>query len=1007
MLEIKTLGGLILSEAGGNKIELHLTKAQALLVFLAAENRDIPRAEVTALLWPESAEKQAMTSLRVILSSLRKYVGDYLEISRTHIKFNPAKSVYFDGWDLEGKINQGDICSALSLYQGDFLTGFEIQDSASFDEWCLMTQEYYRGLLTAALHKAISKAVEDRDLEFGLQLSSKLLEINPIDEVGHRYKIKFLAMAGRRSSSIAHYRKMESLLEGELGLEPSLESKQIFQQLIEDKIPVVQDQNKPKYKLPSPQTSFVDRVQEQEHIIRQIGNPNCRLLTLVGPGGIGKTRLAIEAANRTVDQFSEGACFIELSPLFSSEHIIPAIADSLQFKIDVEASNLSPKDQLLDFLENRSLLLILDSFEHLIKDATLVSEIINRAPEVKVLVTSREHLKLKPEWIFELKGLKIENAPDPQIEQVNGAVKLFIDRARQVDHNYRVKNGDLKHVVEICQLLHGMPLGIELAAGWSDVLSCSEIHQQINHSLDFLSTRLQDITPKHISIRAVFNRSWELLSMQQRDCFYKLSVFSGGFSLDAAAQVAETELDLIRDLVEKSLLSRQPNGRFTMHNTLQFFASEKLNSLQDSEDLLDRHAHFYVNLLLSQIDDLNGPQLVSARSILMREIGNLRLAIDCAALYWDVDPALKVLDGWFTFFIVQGWHEGMDAFKRLAELTTERRLKNGETWTDNPITSTVHVYYSYLATLLGFHEDGERISSEFLENCQFPGMESQRSICIHNLGLIAERIGDYKKSLRLMKQAIRLGKEHPNTVFPTYYLWLGYVQFLLGDYQQGMTTLQHSYHLFSEKNTLWGKGFALSKMSLAANGLGQYKLAIQYSQEALSLFQDIDDPFGISYAYSRLSVSEYFLEKYEQAVEYGEISNQLFRKLNHRWGISASLCRMGFGFLGLGELENAGFCFHEALEVSWGAQETPLCLYALAGKASWMMLTGSQEPAIALFQYIRHHPQTPSLYIQKAEIWFQEVDTSAAKIEAMELKKDGKRATLEEVVQAFLQGKGH
>jgi predicted ATPase/DNA-binding SARP family transcriptional activator len=1006
MLEIRTLGGLLITEDGEPIMDFRSNKAQALLVYLAVEGRMISRGELIGLLWPESSEKHAMTSLRVVLSTLRQRVGAYLDISRSHLVLKPDAEIYFDGIDLEEKVARGDIEGALALNSGDFLTGFDIRESAAFDEWRLLVQERYRWLLIAALHRTTSDAIDQGDREKGLRLAGKLLDLDPIDEAGYRYMMQLLTQDGRRSAALLLYEKLQEILDKELGVTPSQETEDLFRRITQNEIPAAPKSQKTRNNLPAPQTSFINRVQELIQIDSMIGDPNCRLLSLVGPGGVGKTRLAIEAARRNLDNFSEGIYFVNLGPLSSSEYIIPAIADALNFKIDSQASDQDPKNQLLDFLEDRFLLLVMDSFEHLISDAGLVSEIITRATRIKVMATSRERLGLGVEWVFKLDGLKVPEASRGTSPEKDSAIQLFVERACQVNRNFQASFEELDLVAAACQLVEGMPLGIELAAAWSSMLSCREIYEQINRNLDFLSTKLHDTPLKHRSMRAIFDQSWDLLTKVQQKNYRELSVFQGGFSMDAASWVTGTSMEQLSNLMDKSLLTRDDSGRFGMHNSLRHYASEKLKDEEKTAEVKERHAQYYVGLLLQRVDDLMGSDLVPARDILRRDIENLRIGIDWSVIHWEPVSARNALDGFFAFYIVQGWHEGKDAFKRLSQLISKKRGKAGvSTLFEDPVYLSAQTYYAFLCTLLGFSDEGEMISNECLEPCHALGMESERSILLHNLGVIAEQRGEYERARVYLEQAITLGSEHPNIGFPTYYLWLGYVYFMLGDFSQGMACFQESYDLFDKKNTLWGKGFALSKMGLAADGLGEYNLAIEYSREALSIFETIEDYFGIAYSYSRLSVGMYFIGSFDQALEHARKSYQMFGAINHRWGLGASLCRMGFAYIGIGEIPKASACFDEALQISWKAQNVPLSLYALAGTACWNVVEGNCEPAIGLFNYIQQHPQTPALYVEAAKIWFEGIDFGSPPVGESIMGESGKLASLNEVVDWVLGGK--
>src|SRR3954469_17290896 len=324
--------------------------------------------------------------------------------------------------------------------------------------------------------------------------------------------------------------------------------------------------------LPLPRKSFLGRASELEEIDRLLEDPECRLLTLVGPGGAGKTRLALQAAARRVDRYPHGVHFVPLASVASPDLLAPALAESIQFAVDGAHSGFSAQDQLLDYLSERSTLLVLDNFEHLVEDSGFLSELVERAPHVELLTTSRERLNVQSEWVLDVEGLGVA-------ENGNGngsasAVRLFVERARQVVPGFAVD--DATEVLRICLRVDVMPLGIELSASWASVLSCAEIAAEIEGSIDFLATSMRDVPERHRSLRAAIDQSWRLLTDEQRSAFSRLSVFRGSFDRAAAIAFTGADLRLLSELVAKSLLRRPDFGRFELHELLRQYAAEQL-----------------------------------------------------------------------------------------------------------------------------------------------------------------------------------------------------------------------------------------------------------------------------------------------------------------------------------------------------------------------------------------------------------------------------------------------
>jgi transcriptional regulator with XRE-family HTH domain len=291
---------------------------------------------------------------------------------------------------------------------------------------------------------------------------------------------------------------------------------------------------------------LIGRQLELEELGIALRDPACRILTLVGPGGIGKTRLAVEMASLCQDDFTDGVCFVPLAPVQTSRLIVPVIASALGFAFQ-GTNTTDPKGQLLDFLAGKQLLLILDNIEHLLgEDVVLgfLGELIGRSEKVKLLVTSREALGLYHETILEVHGLPIPE----RMDAAGTSVELFLQRARRAHAGFDPTTEDYPDIVKICRLVDGMPLGIELAAARVRTLSCEEIASEIERGLDFLSVSARDLPARHRSLRAVFDHSWQLLADDERSILLRLSVFRGGFTRDAAQQVAGANLQMLSSI---------------------------------------------------------------------------------------------------------------------------------------------------------------------------------------------------------------------------------------------------------------------------------------------------------------------------------------------------------------------------------------------------------------------------------------------------------------------------
>jgi non-specific serine/threonine protein kinase len=373
----------------------------------------------------------------------------------------------------------------------------------------------------------------------------------------------------------------------------------------------------PKHNLPAQTTPFVGREHELQHIANVFTNPDIRLLTIIGQGGMGKTRLMLEVAHRLMREndllseappfYADGVFFVELAALSAPENIITAIADAMSFQF--QPDERSPKQQLLDFLRPKQVGLMLDNFEHLLAGAGIVHEILQAAPHVRITVTSRERLNLSGETLLHLEGMDFPDWETPEDALEYSAVKLFLQGATRANSAFTLKADDLVYVARICRQAEGLPLAIILAASWLPMLSISEIAVEMRQSLDFLQTELRDIPSRQRSMRAVFDYSWNLLNLNEQQIFTRLAVFSGSFTREAAEAVTGAHLRVLMSLTNKSLLRRHAeSGRYEIHELLRQYAEAYLQAAGETEMARNHHSIYYAKWLYQTNPMLTGQE---------------------------------------------------------------------------------------------------------------------------------------------------------------------------------------------------------------------------------------------------------------------------------------------------------------------------------------------------------------------------------------------------------------
>ena len=443
-------------------------KSQALLYYLAVTGCPQSREKLAGLLWGDKPEAKAKANLRKSLSTLRQVFGDALIITRPTAAFNRETDYWLDVEAFESALAQDAPASesleplgeAVELYRGEFLEGLSVRQALGFEEWVLGERERLRQLAIQALHR-LSEAYSVRgEVAAAIETTNRLLALEPWQEEAHRQLMTLLARSGQQSAALAQYEVCRRILAEELGVEPLPETQALLQRLKTKR-------ESTSHNLPPQATPFVGRQTELAQIARYLGRSDCHLLTLIGAGGIGKTRLALQAAGQALDDFADGVYFVPLARISSPEFLVPTIGEAIRYPLSGEAD---PKKQLLRHLQQKEMLLVLDNFEHLLSSPggndsgqDLLLEMVTMAPKLKLLVTSRERLNLQAEWLLTLHGLPYPPAETAFGEETFEAVDLFVQGAHRVRPEFDL-SAEWPEVVRICRLLDGMPLGIELAA---------------------------------------------------------------------------------------------------------------------------------------------------------------------------------------------------------------------------------------------------------------------------------------------------------------------------------------------------------------------------------------------------------------------------------------------------------------------------------------------------------------------------------------------------------------
>ena len=666
-------------------------KVRALLVFLVLE-ADCPhtRESLAGLLWPDFSERAAKANLRNSLSNLRHILTETLAspsfflITPGTIQFNPSSSFWcdvavfeqdikiFHAYTTDAETAQTPIShleAAIALYRGRFLEGFSLKDSSAFDDWLFLFRERLQHEALAVLYQLAEHYIQRGDFDKASHYALRQVELEPWQEEAHRQLMRLLALSGQRSAALAQFEICRRYLVKELAVEPATETIQLYEQIRDGQIGPVGEIKYRLHNLPAALSPLVGREKELAEIGRSLNDPACRLLTLVGPGGSGKTRLALEAGAKQLSNFQNGVYVVSLAPLHSVDEIIPAIAQSLNLTFQPSGE---PQTQIQDYLRNKKILLLLDNFEHLLDGVNLVVELLQHAPEIKILATSRTRLKIKDEFIIPVEGLAYPELSSPEIAPSDiqdilqtPSERLFLESARRVQPGFEPNKEDLAAIIGISRLVEGMPLWILMASSWLGVLTPSEIAAEIHsHSLDFLESDWQDVPERQRSLRVVFDYSWKLLSEREKEAFAGLSVFRGGFTVPAVQKVTGISLRELMSFTDKMLVHRSSAGRFELHLLLGQYSAEKLTASPAASEIIhDRHCAYFMQATNQWALDLRGSRQQIAMQEMAADFENVQDAWAWAVGRCQEERMYQALDGLGEYYEWYGRYQaGEKAF---------------------------------------------------------------------------------------------------------------------------------------------------------------------------------------------------------------------------------------------------------------------------------------------------------------------------------------------------------
>ena len=1011
-------------------------KTQALLAYLAVEgDRPHSRERLAGLLWSDDSEERALHNLRQALSQLRKALGDdglaipFILADRDTIQLNPKVGVwldvnhfsaglaaayrYYQRRDCQGWLEIRALKRALDLYQGPFLDQLYMNGSALFDEWAALLREDYNRRAVEAL--AFLAEYHERRSEYTLarQAVTRITQLAPWDETAHTQLMRLLALDGQWSASQNQYALLRRTLRDQLGVEPARETSELFHSIrqaaasgarLAARFPPA------RHNLPELLPPFVGREAQLDALSQMIADPECRLLTLVGPGGIGKTRLAVQAAYQQVGIFGQGVFFIPLSAVVSASQLPAAAFNALGLAFG-ERGDL--QTQLVDFLRNKNMLLVWDNFEHLLTQpgsVELLSQIYQSAPGVVQLVTSRERVNLQEEFVYPLEGMDYPDRHELSPEQVKSfdALALF-ERCASQRHGAFVLAGEaLPAAVRICRLLEGLPLGIELAAAALQRLPCVEIAERLSQDLDVLAAAASNTPARHRSLRAAFDVSWQMLAGSEQQVFCRLATFRGGFVAEAAQQVAGATAEILTSLAEKSLLRRSPTGRNDLAEALRPYAAEKLagDPLADAATNA-RHADYFAALLTGCTADLKGPGQERALELLQGENENIRRAWRWLVENRCSQQLLRGVESLYHFFNIRSqFAEGIELFQSAVQAYDE-----------NP--QEAHLSGVLLSRLGAFalrarqHSLAQPALERGREILAHLGETNELAFCLVSLGGLYLRKKDFPTAAACAQESLARFRQSGDGWGEAYALYLagliknyqveldeskalleasvaasrqagdqrrliaplnllGDIACTQGDYAAGERLFIEGLEISRRLNDRFNQGILLNNLASTYQARQAFNQERAVLQESLEICREIGDQAGEAMALNSLGEMQVYRGEYQEALSFFLQALPVVQQVEDDWWVCVCTGNLGEAYCGLGEYALAQ---DYLLKSHTLAQEIPaldLACRANVNLARVFQRMGKTDQAVKLYQAALANANLEDNYRQKASRWLAE-----------------------------------